>query len=289
MTEKEQAKVWYALEIDIADEAREAIEYALMEAGALGTHTQEKGPGRLAVTGYFVMPPELPQVQSELANALHIYNLPASVIGGTEARTVPNEDWLAEWKKNWQPVIVGRFYIAPPWKATPPDDSLTVILIEPGMAFGTGTHETTKLCLAAIEKCYTGGTFLDVGTGTGILSIAAAKLFPTEQITACDNDAEAVVIARENAIFNGTSQIDFRTGTLDESYTPCACVVANLTADVIAPLLPQLIRVTAGHLILSGILAIQEDFIRGELRANGVHEVSEITRDGEWIALVLEL
>lgn len=280
-------KSWYALILDVATDAREAVEYGLMEAGALGTYCHDKGQEQLAVTGYFETVPHLPQVQREVANALHIYQLDADSISGWEAREVPNEDWLEEWKKNWQPSTVGRFYIAPPWKDTPPSDDLITILIEPGMAFGTGTHETTQLCLAAIEKHYTGGSFLDVGTGTGILSIAAAKLFPNEQFTACDVDADSVVIAVENAIFNSTPQIEFRNGTLNETYAPADCVVANLTADVIAPLLPDLVRLARKTLILSGILAVQETFIRECLHHVDRHEIREITRAGEWLAMVV--
>src|SRR4029079_18467199 len=99
-------------------------------------------------------------------------------------REVPDRDWLAEWKRGWQPVEVGRFIIAPPWSEI--SVNRIVIRIEPGMAFGTGTHETTRLCLKAIEKYFRGGSFLDVGTGTGILAMAAAKLFPEARIEAVD-------------------------------------------------------------------------------------------------------
>src|SRR5258708_29342780 len=113
-------------------------------------------------------------------------------------RAVADEDWLGEWKKSWQPVEVGaRFIIAPPWVEVSHEPNRCVIRIEPGMAFGTGTHETTRLCLVAIEKYFAGGSFLDVGTGTGILAIAAAKLFPSARLEACDTDADAITIASE--------------------------------------------------------------------------------------------
>ncbi len=99
------------------------------------------------------------------------------------------------------------------------------------MAFGTGTHETTRLCLTAIEKHFTGGSFLDIGTGTGILAIAAAKLLPRARIEACDTDAEAIEIARENARRNDVAQnISFIVGTVNETLQASAdCVCANLT------------------------------------------------------------
>jgi ribosomal protein L11 methyltransferase len=202
-------------------------------------------------------------------------------------REVADEDWLGEWKKSWQPVAVGdRFLVAPPWSEI--DDPLgrIVIRIEPGRAFGTGTHETTRLCLATIEKHFAGESFLDVGTGTGILAIAAAKLFPEARIEACDTDAEAVAIAVENARLNGVAEsISFRVGSVSESTASAAIVCANLTADVIVALLPALVGATCGRLILAGILEEQLPQVIDALRAQGIVS-PDITQDGEWLAVV---
>ena len=156
------------------------------------------------------------------------------------------------------------------------------------MAFGTGTHETTRLCLAAIEKYFEGGSFLDVGTGTGILSIAAAKLFPSARIEACDTDADAVRIARENAEMNHVAErIKFRVGTVDYVTASADMVCANLTADVIVPLLPKLIGATCNRLILSGILDTQTELVLTRLRELGIAEPLEVTSDGEWTAIIV--
>jgi ribosomal protein L11 methyltransferase len=156
------------------------------------------------------------------------------------------------------------------------------------MAFGTGTHETTRLCLAAIEKYFTGGSFLDVGTGTGILAIAAAKLYPSARIEACDTDAEAVEIARENARLNGVAaQVSFSVGTIDDTTASADLVCANLTADVILPLLPALTGATCGRLILSGILDSQTELILARLQELGSTQQPQILTDGEWIAVIL--
>ena len=162
------------------------------------------------------------------------------------------------------------------------------IWIDPGMAFGTGTHETTRLCLQAIEKYFAGGSFLDVGTGTGILAIAAAKLFPDARIEAIETDALAVDIAVENARLNATgTNIEFRVGTIDETTASADFVCANLTADLIVSILPQLIGATCGRLVLSGILDVQLEAVRARLQESGVSEPLEIMSDGEWVALIV--
>ena len=280
---------WHALDLITTDEAREAVEYALMEAGALGTETGEPEIDCLRVSAYFDQTPDRERVRAELAEAFRIYQLPSSSVREMSLRQVADQDWLGEWKKSWQPVEVGdRFIIAPPWSEISDSKNRVVVRIEPGMAFGTGTHETTRLCLAAIEKYFAGGSFLDVGTGTGILAIAAVKLFPEARVEACDIDAEAVAIAKENADLNGVGEnIMFRVGTVEETTASADLVSANLTADVIAVMLPSLISVTCGHLILSGILDTQVDDLNARLSEIGVSEPSETIQDGEWIALVV--
>ena len=288
--------MWYGLDLIVAGEAREAVEYALMEAGALGTETNDApSPDEelLRVTAYFDQTPELERVRAELSEALHIYDLPSSSVREMNFREVSNEDWLGEWKKNWQPVELGRLVIAPPWSEVKAAKDRVVIRIEPGMAFGTGTHETTRLCLKAIMRFFKGGSFLDVGTGTGILAIAAAKLFPDARVAACDTDPEAVEIARENARLNDVAErIGFRVGSLDESGREPATssadfVCANLTADAISSLLPALIGASCGRLVLSGILDSQVDVIVDQLHDLGNSGNLVMMQDGEWVALVV--
>lgn len=274
--------VWHELEIDVEPAAREAVEYAVMEAGALGTVTTDQTDGLVRVSGYFSDIPNREFVRSVLLEALRIYNLPSSSVRDMNLREVENRDWLAEWKKNWQPVQVGRFVIAPPWTGISDAPARIVIRIEPGMAFGTGTHETTRLCLQAIDQHFTGGSFLDVGTGTGVLAIAAAKMFPDARIEACDTDAEAIDIARENAKAN-SAEIEFRVGSIDDTTPSADLVCANLTADVIMQILPSLIGVTCGKLILSGILETQTEQILAVLPDSEI----ELRQDGEWVAIVV--
>ncbi|MDT4895580.1 MAG: ribosomal protein methyltransferase [Acidobacteriota bacterium] len=287
--EAKRERIWHALEVTIEPAAREAVEYALMEAGALGTEVADERGEFARVVAYFDAVPEREEVRATLLDALRVYGLPSSSVREMRLSEVADRDWLGEWKKSWQPVRVGRsFLIAPPWSEIPEAEDRIVIRIEPGMAFGTGTHETTRLCLAAIEKYFTGESFLDVGTGTGILAIAAAKLFPSARIEACDTDAEAVEIACENASLNNVAErVHSSVGTIDETTASANLVCANLTADVIVPLLPALIGATCGHLILSGILDSQTEIIISHLHELGITQPPEIATDGEWVAIIV--
>lgn len=278
---------WHALDVELDAGAREAVEYALMEAGALGTETESGADLLIRVTGYFDTLPQRETVRDELFEALRIYNLPSSSVREMNVREVAERDWLEEWKQNWQPVAVGPFVIAPPWSNLTGTHDRLIIRIEPGMAFGTGTHETTRLCLQAIQKHFSGGSFLDVGTGTGILAIAAAKLFPQAHIEACDTDETAITIARENAEANDVlDHIDFRVGSVDDSTASADLVCANLTADVIVRMMQTLVSLTCGKLILSGILETQIEIVQAALADRGISDV-EIEQDGEWVSLIV--
>ena len=277
---------WHALDVELEAAAREAVEYALMEAGALGTETENSDDVLIHVTGYFENVPDRERVRQELFEALRIYDLPSSSVRDMNVREVVERDWLEEWKQNWKPVEVGRFIIAPPWSDLPDRDRI-VIRIEPGMAFGTGTHETTRLCLNAIQKHFAGGSFLDVGTGTGILAIAAAKLFSHARVEACDTDETAIMIASQNAEANEVpGQINFRVGSLDETTASADLVCANLTADVISRMAPSLVSLSCGKLILSGILETQMEMVQLSFRNCGISEF-EVEQDGEWVSLVI--
>lgn len=288
--EAKAGRVWYALRLTIEAASREAVEYALMEAGALGTESSDADGAMMRVVGYFDAPPQREHVRAKLLEAFGIYTLPSSSVREMELQEVADRDWLGEWKKSWQPIAVGqKFLIAPPWSEIQDAGGRFVIRIEPGMAFGTGTHETTRLCLAAIEKYSGGESFLDVGTGTGILAIAAALLNPRARIEACDTDADAVSIARENAQLNNVAaRINFRVGSVDDVTTASVDLVcANLTADVIVPLLPALINATCGRLILSGILDSQTAWVTERLHELGVTNPLEVASDGEWVAIIV--
>jgi ribosomal protein L11 methyltransferase len=160
------------------------------------------------------------------------------------------------------------------------------------MAFGTGTHETTRLCLRAIEKYYEDGmSFFDVGTGTGILAIAIARLNSGEnntKILGCDTDVDSVKIAKENAVLNNTAEIDFYIGSINADSPEFDFVCANVTADIIIPMLPLLVAKSKQILVLSGILVEQELEVLTALEKLGINKTN-IETDGEWISIVTEI
>lgn len=287
----EQPDKWFSVSVTVAPEYTEAAEFAFNGLDSLGSEADllsNKNSDLVTVTAYFSSPPGDGSIQNELKYAARTYGLSPDVDFGVRRSVVEKQDWLAEWKKYWKPVEIGRFVIAAPWHEVAEEDK-TVVRIEPNMAFGTGTHQTTQLCLEAIDRNYgSGQTFLDVGTGTGILAIAAAMMRPGEEkISAVDTDADALAIARVNAELNGVAgRINFSVRSIDETTTRCDLVCANLTADAIVPMLPLLLAKTAATLVLSGILAEQERMIIDRLPERPGLQVN---RAGEWIAIILNI
>lgn len=307
----DNSKTWYAVDVVVKTDAAEAIEFGFDQRGALGTaihQLREANSETVTVTGYFNAPPDDKILRDELQNALRIYEFDDAAIRNITHGEVENTDWLAEWKKHWQPTTVGRFVIAPPWSDVA-DSEKVVIRIEPNMAFGTGTHETTQLCLKAIDENFTPHmSFLDVGTGTGILAIAAAKILATENkektenmekeisvpsvssvvsILACDTDVDSIKIARENAAANGVGdRIEFVVGSITSETPVFDLVCANLTLDVITRLLPLLLEKSQRLLLLTGILAEQEDAIIAGLQNAQITDF-EIERSGDWISVLI--
>ena len=280
---------WHSIDVTVRPEAVEAIEFALNSLDALGTATNFRRAGlmeEVTVSGYFTELPDEERVQDELHYALRAYGLDDESVTSLVRGRVENQDWLAEWKKHWRPTEIGRFVIAPPWSEPPGEDKI-LIRIEPNMAFGTGTHETTQLCISAIDRFYQpGDSFLDVGTGTGILAIAAAKLCGNAKFYACDTDEDSIAIARENAEANGVEGIEFEVGTISEDTPSFDFVCANLTMDVIVPILDPLLVKCVKRLVLSGILAEQEEIVSRALGERSITDF-QVERAGEWIAVVI--
>ncbi|MBX7053473.1 MAG: 50S ribosomal protein L11 methyltransferase [Pyrinomonadaceae bacterium] len=281
-------KLWFAVDVVVNAAATEAIEFALNELGALGTEIDsflKPSDKPMRVSGFFETLPVAAEVRKAVHDALRIYGFEPASAASIDTRTVEQTDWLAEWKKYWRPTVIGDFIIAPPWESVDADGRI-VIRIEPNMAFGTGTHETTQLCVEVIgSELARGESFLDVGTGTGILAIAAAKL-GDRRISACDIDEDSVRIAVDNASANGADAIQFFVGEIDQETDIYDFVCANLTIDVILPMLDLLLSKAKRILLLSGILAIQSDLITDALSERGISDHT-IGTAGEWISVTV--
>lgn len=201
---------------------------------------------------------------------------------------VEDEDWGTAWKTYYKPIAVGnKLLIKPSWEAIEPTGRL-VIELDPGMAFGTGTHATTTMCLEVLERVIRGGErVIDVGCGSGILSIAAAHL-GAEEVEALDYDPIAVRVALENVIINRVEDIVSVTESnlLQAASGPADIIVANIIARIIVQLVPELTSFLApnGLFIASGIIGDRLDLVLAALEEHDF-QVVEQTCEGDWYAL----
>jgi len=200
--------------------------------------------------------------------------------------TVQEEDWENNWKQYYKPVRVGKnFLIKPVWEEVQTDK--TVIELDPGMAFGTGTHETTRMCLALMEQYVKeGGSFLDIGCGSGILAIGAKKL-GADRVVGVDIDQNAVKIAGQNAQLNHAQDIVFLNGDLTRQVSGTYDVVmANIIADAVIALSADAkdFMTPDGVYITSGIINLRRDDVMDTLISLGFEILQEI-QEGEWVAI----
>jgi ribosomal protein L11 methyltransferase len=198
-----------------------------------------------------------------------------------EAIDVPDEDWAARSQADIRAVHVGRVIVAPPW------DAPITIVVQPSMGFGTGHHATTRLCLAAMQQIdMRGKTVIDVGTGSGVLAIAAS-LLGAANVIAFDDDDDAVAAARENLSLNPRSRVTLQVGDLHDAAPANADVVlANLTGALLASTAERLRQLTdsGGRLILSGFMVGEE---REVLTAFAPLAVEHRAQEEEWLCVTL--
>jgi len=289
-------KIWHAVEVEIARAGETAASTQLWAFNTTGIEVSEdpKQTDFVTLRAYFDAAPDVGKLRQQIVRGLKLIDLPDFALRRVEAQTIADQDWLAEWKKGWEPILIGeRLMICPSWKREQiAATDRIVVEIDPGMAFGTGTHETTRGCLEMLEKYWHGGSLLDVGTGTGILAIAAIKLAPGSRVVGFDVDPEAIEVARENAAINGVADdIEIEVNKLSSFHgREFDLVLANLTADVINPLAADFAQVVKprGVLIVSGILREQDDEVKSAL-ANQDFKAIESKPDGEWVTMALRL
>ena len=307
---------WMEYTVLTTTEGSDLISQILMDAGSAGTMIEDKNDvaanqrpegqwdiideaiakrigDDVKVTGYYEVDEKLRDrlmtIESELSR---IRGLDLGMdLGKLETRThsVAEEDWTESWKKAFKPFRLGQhMVIKPSWETIETEPGDHIIEIDPGMAFGTGTHETTGMCVELVEKYVKpGDTAIDIGTGTGILAIAAAHM-GASRVLATDLDAVAVRVARENVKNNGfEGTIEMRCGDLLEVVDEQAdVVIANIIADVIiglaAPVKPHV--ADGGVFICSGIAVNRLEDVLAALGAAG-YQVLDTRVQGEWAAV----
>lgn len=314
---------WHEITLYTTEEAAEVIAHHFHEQGAGGVSIEESGTlnkkrdtslgqwyeaplndipeGQAVVKGYFSEHTEIDVVLAALKKAFD--ELPSFGFetgrGDWEVKQVQEEDWATAWKQYYKPVkISSQLVIKPTWESYEATEDELVIEMDPGMAFGTGTHATTALCLRTLEQVIKAGDrVIDVGTGSGILAIAAVKL-GASHVLALDLDPVAVSSARDNVRLNELqSQIEVRQSDLLQAWKDAEqnatndatvqVVVANILAEIILTFIEDVYRVLepGGIYVASGIIVQKEQQVR-EAMLNAGFEIIDRNEEQEWVALV---
>jgi ribosomal protein L11 methyltransferase len=280
---------WVSLTADVPELHSELTQSLMYDFGAEGLELRDAAhqvmptvrppaPGEAIIIAYF-------QAEADAAAARQA--LCAKV---TAARVliepVIERDWSTEWRSQIKSVTVGRLWVGPPWeKATAPKNKVR-LFIEPKMAFGTGDHPTTRLCLEAVDRFladHPTASVLDVGTGTGVLAFAAKKL-GAQRVVGIDNDEHSVELALECADENGLTGVQLSTQSLTAISGQFDLVLANILANTLIELAPLLAPKVKQRLVLAGVLAHQADEVSAAFLAQGLTQRPTHTI-GEWIRL----
>jgi ribosomal protein L11 methyltransferase len=285
------SQTYLSLTVELPEAQSEAVQDALHEAGAMGLEVRDQEaalmpgvrapqPGEAIVIAYFE-----DREGAEAAQAQVAEDFPGARLQLEEKE---QQDWSEQWKTLIRSVQVGRLWVGPPWEAAGAPQDKVRIVIEPKMAFGTGDHPTTSLCLAAVDDFlagHPGASVLDVGTGTGVLAIAAKKL-GAGRVVGTDNDPVSVELAQENALSNGTPDVEMSGKELTEVEGTFDLVVANILANTLIHLAPLIARKTKSKLVLAGVLVHQRADVEKAYADLGF-TVDPGATQGEWVRIDL--
>lgn len=303
---------WQELSVVVNREAQEAVANILVESGSQGVAIEDSadylGPvgkygelfpeveqsDMIRITAYYPESMAIEAIKSEISQAIR--QLPDFGLKTGQMSLSHHElaeaDWAENWKRYYQPTRISHdLTIVPSWTDYQPSQGEKIIKLDPGMAFGTGTHPTTKMSLYALEQVLRGGeTVLDVGTGSGVLSIASS-LLGAKAIYAYDLDDVAVRVAQENIALNpDMGNIHAATGNLLEGVDQEAdVIVANILADILVNLTDDAYRLVKdeGYLILSGIIAEKLDLVLEAAYSSGFLLETQMMQ-GEWHTLIFK-
>lgn len=200
----------------------------------------------------------------------------------------PNEDWSKKWKEKWDITrVTDKIVIVPDWLEYFPKADEVVIRLEPGCAFGTGTHQTTQLCMKAIEKyMQKGAKVADIGMGSGILAICAKK-FGASYAYGCDNDETVIDVAKDNALKN-SAECTFELNTADKVNEKFDFVLANILHNVLAEIMGDLKNIMNDNaiMVLSGILDEKKPVVMDAIKKHNLQLIEEAHQD-QWVALIV--
>jgi ribosomal protein L11 methyltransferase len=294
---------WLCLRLAVAAEYSDLAATALHEVGCQGVQIEDvdirdRGEDadlvpreHILVTGYYEQRHDESQnlewLRERLSGLLDEYSVPAQL----EVEKIAAQDWAESWRENFPPLQIGPFLIAPSWEEIAPDDQRILIRIDPGLAFGTGQHPTTQMCLELLGEqgsTLDGKSLLDVGCGSGVLSIAAGKL--GAKVTASDFDPHCTSATRENAALNEVEFEVVQAAGLDWCQAQHDFVVANLMSDLLISLVNEIARVAKDKstLIVSGISSPRADDVENALHGVGFSTIEKREKDGEQRGEVLE-
>ncbi len=286
------SRAWVELSVLTSAEAAEAVSHMLFDLRPGGVVEEPSPGGGVLLRCYLPSSPLLPATLRTLRarigrlRQVGLDPRPARV----RSRRIASRRWATAWRAYVRPVRVGRLWIRPPWVQRPAPPGTTVVTIDPGMAFGTGMHPSTRLCLRALGRYLEAGDrVVDVGTGSGILAIAAARLAGA-RVWAVDCDPVAVAHARANVRANRVDRlVQVRRGWgLAAAPRPADLILANLTADALLSLLPDVpsVLAPAGHFVGSGF--VEERLAEVIAAAEGARLAPvAVLAEGEWRAVVL--
>lgn len=305
---------WIELSVKTTTAAADAVSALLIGCGAKGTQIIDRAdipdagrmtgfgelidanlsqqmPPFVLVKAWFASPEEAGQAEAQLLVLKQAEFLEAGDLSATTAEA-KDEDWAENWKQYYKPMRVGqRLVIKPSWETYSEQPGDLIIHMDPGMAFGTGTHETTRLCLEMIEQHYNGGPALDIGTGSGILAVALARVGASD-VLAVDIDPVAVKAAEENVRLNGLSgRVTVKQGdlTLDIAGR-FSFISANILADIVISLTEPVKALLAesGLFLASGIIQDREEDVREAYMQAG-YRLHDSRMMGGWAALLFGL
>lgn len=285
------SQTYLSLTVELAETQSEAVQDVLHDWGALGLEVRDRenpvmpgvrapGPGESIVVAYFEDRETAEGAQAQVAE-----DFPGARLSLDEQ---PQQDWSEQWKSLIRSVEVGRLWVGPPWDADKAPADKVKVVIEPKMAFGTGDHPTTSLCLAAVDAymaTHPGANVLDVGTGTGVLAIAAKKL-GAGRVVGTDNDPTSVELAQENAQFNATPDVELSGKELPQVTGTFDLVLANILANTLIELAPLIAPKVKERLVLAGVLAHQRADVEKAYADLGF-TVEPGATQGEWVRIDL--